>query len=78
MCGAISRFSCSSFQWHDAQDDSQESDVRMIGYGAMLIEGLVGVVALDRRRVACRKAIIGRSTFDLDRSRAIRRTRWRK
>ena len=24
----------------------KESDVRMIGYGSMLIEGLVGVVAL--------------------------------
>ena len=31
---------------HDAQDDLKESDIRTIGYGAMLIEGLVGVVAL--------------------------------
>ena len=32
---------------HDAEDGRpRESDIRMIGYGAMLMEGLVGVVAL--------------------------------
>ena len=31
---------------HDAEDDRRETDIRPIGYGAMLIEGLVGVTAL--------------------------------
>ena len=31
---------------HHAQDDRRESDIRPIGYGAMLMEGLVGIVAL--------------------------------
>jgi hypothetical protein len=40
------RVSCAGQQRHHAQDGPRESDARMIGYGAMLIEGLVGVVAM--------------------------------
>ena len=40
------RLSCPGLFRHDAQDDRRESHIRTIGYGAMLMEGLVGVVAL--------------------------------
>ena len=41
------RVSRAGLQRHDAEDDQErESDARTIGYGAMLIEGLVGVVAM--------------------------------
>ncbi len=50
MCGAISGFHAAGngFFRHDAEDDrlGDIAACRMIGYGAMLIEGLVGVVAL--------------------------------
>ncbi len=36
-----------------------EKDVRMIGYGAMLIEGLVAVMAADRRSVAAGWRLLG-------------------
>ncbi len=46
MCGAISGFHSLVSSGTTPKMIMRESDVRMIGYGAMLIEGLVGVVAL--------------------------------
>lgn len=46
MCGAISGFHALVSSGTTPKMVSKESDIRMIGYGAMLIEGLVGVVAL--------------------------------
>ncbi len=46
MCGAISGFHSLVASGTTPKMVSRESDVRMIGYGAMLMEGLVGVVAL--------------------------------
>ena len=46
MCGAISGFHSLVSSGTTPKMVDRESDVRMIGYGAMLIEGLVGVVAL--------------------------------
>ncbi len=46
MCGAISGFHSLVSSGTTPKMISRESDVRMIGYGAMLMEGLVGVVAL--------------------------------
>ena len=40
------RVSCAGQQRDDAKMIRKESDARTIGYGAMLIEGLVGVVAM--------------------------------
>src|SRR6201987_5336126 len=46
MCGAISGFHALVSSGTTPKMINKESEVRMIGYGAMLIEGLVGVVAL--------------------------------
>jgi carbon starvation protein len=46
MCGAISGFHALVSSGTTPKMVDRETDVRMIGYGAMLIEGLVGVVAL--------------------------------
>src|SRR5262249_6179497 len=46
MCGAISGFHALVSSGTTPKMVSKESHVRMIGYGSMLIEGLVGVVAL--------------------------------
>lgn len=46
MCGAISGFHALVASGTTPKMISRESDVRTIGYGAMLIEGLVGIVAL--------------------------------
>ncbi len=46
MCGAISGFHALVSSGTTPKMISKESDVRMIGYGAMLIEGLVGIMAL--------------------------------
>ncbi|APW60153.1 carbon starvation protein A [Paludisphaera borealis] len=46
MCGAISGFHALVSSGTTPKMIGRESDVRMIGYGAMLMEGLVGVVAL--------------------------------
>jgi carbon starvation protein len=46
MCGAISGFHALVSSGTSPKMVSQESHVRLIGYGSMLIEGLVGVVAL--------------------------------
>ena len=46
MCGAISGFHALDSSGTTPKMVRKESDARMIGYGAMLIEGLVGVVAL--------------------------------
>ncbi|MFM8269409.1 MAG: carbon starvation protein A [Pseudomonadota bacterium] len=46
MCGAVSGFHALVASGTTPKMVSQESHCRMIGYGAMLIEGLVGVVAL--------------------------------
>jgi carbon starvation protein len=46
MCGAVSGFHALVSSGTSPKMISQESHVRLIGYGAMLIEGLVGIVAL--------------------------------
>jgi carbon starvation protein len=46
MCGAISGFHALVSSGTTPKMISKESHVRVIGYGSMLIEGLVGVVAL--------------------------------
>jgi len=46
MCGAISGFHALVSSGTTPKMISNEKDVRMIGYGAMLIEGLVGIMAL--------------------------------
>jgi carbon starvation protein len=46
MCGAISGFHALVSSGTTPKMINRESDVRVIGYGAMLIEGLVGVMAL--------------------------------
>jgi carbon starvation protein len=46
MCGAISGFHALVSSGTTPKMVNRESDIRMIGYGAMLMEGLVGVVAL--------------------------------
>jgi carbon starvation protein len=46
MCGAVSGFHALVSSGTTPKMISKESDIRPIGYGAMLIEGLVGVVAL--------------------------------
>jgi carbon starvation protein len=46
MCGAISGFHALVSSGTSPKMISRESHVRTIGYGAMLIEGLVGIVAL--------------------------------
>jgi carbon starvation protein len=46
MCGAISGFHALVSSGTTPKMVDRESDIRMIGYGAMLMEGLVGVVAL--------------------------------
>jgi carbon starvation protein len=46
MCGAISGFHALVSSGTTPKMIDKETDVRMIGFGAMLIEGLVGVVAL--------------------------------
>jgi carbon starvation protein len=46
MCGAISGFHALVSSGTTPKMVDKETDVRMIGYGAMLMEGLVGVVAL--------------------------------
>ena len=46
MCGAVSGFHALVASGTTPKMVDRESDVRMIGYGAMLMEGLVGIVAL--------------------------------
>ncbi len=46
MCGAVSGFHALVSSGTTPKMINKESDVRPIGYGAMLIEGLVGIVAL--------------------------------
>ncbi|MFO0957615.1 MAG: carbon starvation protein A [Isosphaeraceae bacterium] len=46
MCGAISGFHSLVSSGTTPKMIDNERDIRMIGYGAMLIEGLVGIVAL--------------------------------
>ena len=46
MCGAISGFHALVASGTTPKMIDKESNIRMIGYGAMLMEGLVGVVAL--------------------------------
>ena len=46
MCGSISGFHALVASGTTPKMINKESDIRMIGYGSMLIEGLVGVVAL--------------------------------
>src|SRR5262245_30670569 len=46
MCGAISGFHALVSSGTTPKMVDRETDIRMIGYGAMLMEGLVGVVAL--------------------------------
>jgi carbon starvation protein len=46
MCGAISGFHALVSSGTTPKMISRESDARVIGYGAMLVEGLVGIVAM--------------------------------
>jgi carbon starvation protein len=46
MCGAISGFHSLVSSGTTPKMISKETDARVIGYGAMLIEGLVGIIAL--------------------------------
>jgi carbon starvation protein len=46
MCGSISGFHALVSSGTTPKMINKESDIRLIGYGSMLIEGLVGVVAL--------------------------------
>jgi len=46
MCGAVSGFHALVASGTTPKMVDREGDVRMIGYGAMLMEGLVGIVAL--------------------------------
>jgi carbon starvation protein len=46
MCGAISGFHALVSSGTTPKMVEKESHIRTIGYGSMLIEGLVGVVAL--------------------------------
>lgn len=46
MCGAISGFHALVASGTTPKMIGKESDVRLIGYGSMLLEGLVGVIAL--------------------------------
>jgi carbon starvation protein len=46
MCGAISGFHALVSSGTTPKMVDRETDIRMIGYGAMLMEGLVGIVAL--------------------------------
>ncbi len=46
MCGAISGFHALVSSGTTPKMVNKERDIRMIGYGAMLMEGLVGIVAL--------------------------------
>lgn len=46
MCGSISGFHALVASGTTPKMINKESDARMIGYGAMLMEGLVGIVAL--------------------------------
>ncbi|WP_435011342.1 carbon starvation CstA family protein [Tundrisphaera lichenicola] len=46
MCGAVSGFHALVSSGTTPKMIDREGDVRMIGYGAMLMEGLVGIVAL--------------------------------
>src|SRR5207245_7723422 len=46
MCGAVSGFHSLVSSGTTPKMLNREGDVRMIGYGAMLMEGLVAVVAL--------------------------------
>jgi carbon starvation protein len=46
MCGAVSGFHSLVSSGTTPKMVDRESEVRMIGYGAMLMEGLVGIVAL--------------------------------
>lgn len=46
MCGAISGFHSLVSSGTTPKMVARESDIRMIGYGSMLMEGLVGIVAL--------------------------------
>ncbi|MBI1323150.1 carbon starvation protein A [bacterium] len=46
MCGAISGFHALVSSGTTPKMVNNEGDIRMIGYGSMLIEGLVGIVAL--------------------------------
>ncbi|MEI7685888.1 MAG: carbon starvation protein A [Planctomycetota bacterium] len=46
MCGAISGFHALVASGTTPKMVNKETDIRMIGYGSMLMEGLVGIVAL--------------------------------
>jgi carbon starvation protein len=46
MCGSVSGFHALVSSGTTPKMVDRESDIRMIGYGAMLMEGLVGIVAL--------------------------------
>ena len=59
MCGAISGFHALVSSGTTPKMISGESHIRTIGYGAMLIEGLVGVVALTGRGLVAARGLLG-------------------
>jgi len=70
MCGSISGFSrpSSSSGTTPKMINKGKRRSALIGYGSMLIEGLVGVVAPDRRRIAGRSNSTTTSNVDLDKA----------
>ena len=68
-CGAISGFHALVSSGTTPKMLERESQARMIGYGSMLLEGLVGIVALIASSSLVPRAIILRSTCRLKNSR---------
>jgi carbon starvation protein len=61
-CGAISGFHALIASGTTPKMIDRESDIRPIGYGAMLIEGVVGVMALVAGQPRCSRATTSPST----------------
>ena len=55
MCGAISGFHALVASGTTPKMIDKETDARPIGFGAMLIEGLVGIIALIAATQLCRR-----------------------
>jgi len=53
-CGAISGFHCLVASGTTAKQLNKESDARLIGYGGMLIEGVLAIVALSAAAILLR------------------------
>ncbi len=66
MCGAISGFHSLIGSGTTPKMVARSRDIRFIGYGAMLIEGFVALMALDRRLRAASPATTSPSTSPPD------------